>query len=239
MEQQRSTYWSVTFFNGEENQELPPKWKLEGQLEDCPETGKPHYQGMLHTPQVRWTQVKKQYPKAHIEVCRDPVALQKYVHKTRTRHQTVDKTVSDIVDHSKITRTKYFEDVLEFIYNNFENEVEAILYLDEDYSFMTKVVNAMIEAGADWAYASMAVQPITRAIWRDYRQSMWESFLENNKHADDNEVQGDKDTDDVQAVTVECVDDEETSDEEASSESEGDTGSESSGSEDDQGSGGD
>jgi hypothetical protein len=35
----------------------------------------------------------------------------------------------------------------------------------------------MIDDGGDWAYSSMAVQPITRAIWRDYRQSMWNSYL--------------------------------------------------------------
>jgi len=50
--------------------------------------GTRHFQGMLKTPQVRPSAVKKVFPRAHIEVARDPQALSKYCHKEETRLET-------------------------------------------------------------------------------------------------------------------------------------------------------
>jgi len=82
---QRATCWSLTLFNDEEKGVHPPGWKLTGQYEECPETKKKHFQGMLKTPQVRFSEIKRQYPRAHIEVARNPLLLTAYVHKENSR----------------------------------------------------------------------------------------------------------------------------------------------------------
>ena len=40
---------------------------------------------MLKTPHIRFSAIKKQFPRAHIEIARNPIALQQYVVKTETR----------------------------------------------------------------------------------------------------------------------------------------------------------
>lgn len=59
-------------------------WKVDGQLEKG-ENGTPHYQLILKTPQVRFSAVKKAFPRAHIEVARNVQALEQYVKKDETR----------------------------------------------------------------------------------------------------------------------------------------------------------
>ena len=86
----RATCWSVTINNpiaaDEENIALARQkgWKVEGQLEKG-KGGDSHYQLSVKTPQVRFSQVKAQFPRAHIEVARNPTALQQYVVKEETR----------------------------------------------------------------------------------------------------------------------------------------------------------
>lgn len=86
----RATAWSVTINNpssvDEENIALARQkgWRVEGQLERG-QNGTPHYQLMLKTPQVRFSAVKKQFPRAHIEVARNAAALEQYVAKEETR----------------------------------------------------------------------------------------------------------------------------------------------------------
>lgn len=86
----KATCWSLTINNPEQSdedniQEARLKgWKVEGQKERG-EEGTEHYQLMLKTPQVRGSAVKKQFPRAHIEVARNTLALSKYVHKEDTR----------------------------------------------------------------------------------------------------------------------------------------------------------
>lgn len=86
----RASHWSVTINNpvkaDEENIALARQkgWKVEGQLERG-ENGTPHYQLAVRTPQVRFSAVKKAFPRAHIEVARNSAALDKYVVKEETR----------------------------------------------------------------------------------------------------------------------------------------------------------
>lgn len=88
--QQRATAWSLTINNptGREDEEIAQArqrgWRVEGQLEKG-ENGTLHYQIRLGTPQVRFSAVKKQFPRAHIEVARSYEALGNYVHKEETR----------------------------------------------------------------------------------------------------------------------------------------------------------
>lgn len=87
---QRSTCWSVTINNPTADDEecialaRQLSWQVEGQLEKGKE-GTPHYQLMVKTPQVRFSALKKVFPRAHIEVAREPAALRQYVAKEDTR----------------------------------------------------------------------------------------------------------------------------------------------------------
>lgn len=59
-------------------------WKIYGQ-EEIGENGTPHLQLMVKTPQVRFPQVKRVFPRAHIEPARNVTALRQYVEKEETR----------------------------------------------------------------------------------------------------------------------------------------------------------
>ena len=57
----RGSTWSITINNPSEKDlhpTLPAKWAMTGQLEKGAE-GTEHYQGMVSTPQVRFSAVKK------------------------------------------------------------------------------------------------------------------------------------------------------------------------------------
>ena len=95
----RATCWSVTINNPfpideERIAEARQKgWKVEGQLEQG-ENGTPHYQLIVRTPQVRFSAVKKAFPRAHIEVARNATALASYVKKEETRIGDLPQTES-------------------------------------------------------------------------------------------------------------------------------------------------
>lgn len=87
----RGTCWSVTINNPtDEDDELialakqRSGWVVIGQAEKGKE-GTPHYQLMVKTPQVRFSAVKKAFPRAHIELAKNAVALEQYVTKAETR----------------------------------------------------------------------------------------------------------------------------------------------------------
>lgn len=86
----KATAWSLTINNPTESDEdniseaRIKGWKVEGQKEQG-ENGTIHYQLLLKTPQVRFSAVKKAFPRAHIEIAKKLIALKQYVHKEDTR----------------------------------------------------------------------------------------------------------------------------------------------------------
>ena len=96
----RASCWSVTINNPVQTDEYniaqarQKGWKVEGQLEKG-ENGTPHYQLSVRTPQVRFSLVKKVFPRAHIEIARNSSALSAYVQKLDTRVAPL------VVDQSK------------------------------------------------------------------------------------------------------------------------------------------
>lgn len=90
MPDDRSTCWSLTINNPTDGDEeclalaRQKGWKIDGQLEKGA-AGTLHYQLILHTPQVRFSAVKKLFPRAHIEAARNKAALAQYVGKEETR----------------------------------------------------------------------------------------------------------------------------------------------------------
>lgn len=107
MANQRASCWSLTINNptdaDEEHINLARQkgWHVVGQKERG-ENGTEHYQLMLKTPQVRFSAIKKSFPRAHIEVARDPIALAKYVQKEETRVGELVKNDSMYPTMSKV-----------------------------------------------------------------------------------------------------------------------------------------
>lgn len=100
----KSTWWSVTAYN-DEIQLLEtgvyPEFvaKVHGGREECPSTGKVHFQGALQCRrQVRLTQLKGWLPTAHFEPARDRLALKKYAMKQDTAVGE-KKTTDNVVQH--------------------------------------------------------------------------------------------------------------------------------------------
>jgi len=81
-------------------------WGIEGQIEKG-ESGTEHYQLCVKTPQVRFSAVKKMFPTAHIELARNPRALQAYVHKEETRVEEVKKVEVTFLTYPQV-RNQFF-----------------------------------------------------------------------------------------------------------------------------------
>jgi len=85
----RGTCWSVTINNpvAADHEEIARArqkgWSVDGQVEKG-EEGTVHLQLMVKTPQVRFSAVKKQFSRGHIELARNPKALSNYVNKADT-----------------------------------------------------------------------------------------------------------------------------------------------------------
>lgn len=90
MADNRASCWSVTINNPQpsdfEDMAVARQrgWKVDGQQEVGKE-GTPHLQLMVRTPQVRFSAVKKMFPRGHIEAARNQPALANYVTKAETR----------------------------------------------------------------------------------------------------------------------------------------------------------
>lgn len=171
----RATCWSLTINNPlatDYEVSLPPNWKLTGQLEKGKE-GTMHYQGALITPQVRFSAVKKVFPKAHIEAAKNKAALMNYVHKDDTR-------VGEVADRRGATIPTLFEyqhTVARGIVNEWRTTRH---YTDTDFkkmdnkhimSLVDRMVSKDIENGVN-GIEYIAINPMWIAAWRKFGKSM-------------------------------------------------------------------
>lgn len=168
----RATCWSITINNPNQDEYsivLPAGWKLEGQLERG-EEGTLHYQGMLKTPQVRFSAVKRIFPRAHIEVARNPAALKKYVNKDDTRVASVE-SIPTLFEYQTIIAAKWVQ-----------NEYDARLQFaiakggvpdpdDLALSYLDDLVAADIESGRRGA-EFIAINPMWRSSWKKFWRSI-------------------------------------------------------------------
>lgn len=107
----KASCWSITLNNP--TQEEIDNWKnikvhhwvkeAVGQLEKGAE-GTPHIQGMLKTEYIRFAQVKKALPRAHIEAAKNQAALTKYVQKEDTRVAVLQQQTK-LADNKKVQET--------------------------------------------------------------------------------------------------------------------------------------
>ena len=161
----RASIWSVTINNpipaDAENIELARQkgWKIEGQLERG-ESGTPHYQLLVRTGQVRFSALKRAFPRSHIEVCRNPEALKNYVNKAETRLGQLPNS-----PESYPSQLQVFDDFGQWIG---EETRGAYNDLDGDglLRMWDKFVSQRIEEGQ--IIENMAVNPQTRSAVKLY-----------------------------------------------------------------------
>lgn len=176
----RGTCWSITINNPKDEDikvDLPAAWKLQGQMERG-EEGTEHYQGMLSTPQVRFSAVKKIFPRAHIELAKNRKALEKYVHKPETRIAEVNDVVSNIptlfaYQHTIASRWNDDEfDAFVRLKRESMGEDEYAKYKESDLAldYVDYLVGQDIIAGV-CGIEYIAINPMWRSAWKKfYRQ---------------------------------------------------------------------
>lgn len=167
---QRATAWSVTINNpvsaDEENINLARQkgWKVEGQLEKG-QSGTPHYQLLVKTPQVRFSAVKKQFPRAHIEVCRNIGALEQYVHKEETREGQLQSQ-----DSMYPSLQKLWDMLADWLNSNKHTIAWADSSPEGKLVMFDKFINDIILEG--FVVESMAVNPQVRACVKQYGENI-------------------------------------------------------------------
>lgn len=169
----RSNVWSITTNNPTDEDmkpTLPPGWKFEGQVETG-ESGTTHIQAMLCTPQVRFSAVKRYFPRSHIEICRDKKALQAYVHKEETRVAELPKLVSINIFTlrqriSAIWDTERYTGCLELW--NYDRKKALMSYVD---SLISDIIDTS-DPDVGLQIAMVASNPAWRTCWLKFGYSL-------------------------------------------------------------------
>lgn len=166
---ERATSWSITINNptasDDENLALAKQkgWKVIGQLEKG-DNGTPHYQLLVKTPQVRFSAIKKAFPRAHIEVARNVEALEEYVQKDDTRVGQLPTT------EQYPSMTKLWDLFYEWSLTNHMFDEE---YRGEEWLIIfDKCICCLIRKG--YIVETMAVNPQIRSIVKNYIRSIFE-----------------------------------------------------------------
>lgn len=171
----RASCWSITINNPKTEEYqivLPARWKLEGQLERG-EEGTLHYQGMLNTPQVRFSAVKKVFPRAHIEIARNKQALAKYVHKEETREAAVT-AIPTLFEYQSIIAAAWEEDEYSARWRNAcEHASPTNMPCPDEVAmqYIDSLVAADIEYGRRGA-EFIAINPMWRSSWKKFWRSI-------------------------------------------------------------------
>lgn len=165
---ERANCWSITINNPtteELNVQLNPGWTIQGQMEKGKE-GTEHYQAILTTPQVRFSAVKKLFPRAHIEVARNRLALQKYVQKDETRIATVATRSGDELITPYNINGYIVERWSDSLWDEYQSKFKDKL-IGEVYLIMIDgIISKMIREGLVCEY--VGVNPQFRSAWKTY-----------------------------------------------------------------------
>jgi len=174
----RATCWSITINNPTESDLKPSfpnnKWVMNGQMEKGKD-GTEHYQGMLTTPQVRFAQVKKAMPRAHIEVAKNRQALAKYVGKEDTRLsavETISNNIPTLFDYQHTIAAKWDDDEFDEYQRNFPDDELVKLGMGE---IALRYVDMLIEKDIENGMCGVeyiAINPMWRAAWKRFYKSL-------------------------------------------------------------------
>lgn len=183
----KASTWSLTINNPTADDEeciniaRQKGWKVDGQKE-VGENGTPHYQLILKTGQVRFSAVKKTFPRAHIEVARNVKALETYVHKEETREGEL------------LQQNEFYPSLAKFwmlVFNYFnvrekygldQDESQEGLYVMYDrrdiddqkirLQMLDEAVNHLIRNG--YHVESIGINPATRSSFSRYMTSIFD-----------------------------------------------------------------
>jgi len=220
--------------------DLPPGWSLEGQMEKG-EGGTTHFQGMLSTPKVAFSTIKKYFPRAHIEKARKKVALQKYVHKSETRLAeftqknripTIFEFQSQIaggLGDPQALLDEFHELRMKLLKSDDVSDKKRADALEIDDWFMKKLdeyTSELIEAG-ERGLEFIAINPMWRSSWKRF----WRSILKRTQNIQEDGNDSQRTSDDGEAHNTYVEEAEEGSDDEGEEGSESGTSDEESGSE--------
>jgi len=172
---QKATCWSITINNPEEGEVTVggnPGWKLQGQYEQG-EGGTKHFQGMITTPHIRFSQVKRQFPRAHIEIARNRGALAVYVNKEETR---VGEYNTDQVKNMFQAQDMIAGDWDQEEYDDMWNLHVAIRHKrgkspDDPSEIAMKYLDELVDRrirGGEKGIEMIAVNPMWRSSWKRF-----------------------------------------------------------------------
>lgn len=164
-------------------------WKVHGQLEQA-STGTLHYQLMVETPQTRFSAIKKAFPTAHIEICRNKQALSQYVSKTDTRVGNLvgenDKYPS-VAGFWKLVYKQYDVDDSSG-WDQAKEEVclyaeEQQLRLEKDpLAFLDMVAGQLIRSG--YVIDHIITNPAVRSFWKKFHADILYRTRETDRQTD-------------------------------------------------------
>jgi len=198
--QDRASCWSVTINNPTQsdeewiNQARQKGWRVEGQLEKG-ENGTPHYQLMVKTPQVRFSAVKKQFPRAHIEMARNAQALESYVSKEDTRVGNLPETselypsLAKLWDMFREWHDKRYEVDEETL-----NDMQPINNPDKRLYVFDRFIEDAIVRG--YHVETMGVNPQIRSCVKNYMPQLLKRSRKNLRR------QTDRQTDDILVQSI-------------------------------------
>lgn len=171
----RATAWSVTINNPTPQDDecialaRQKGWRVEGQKEQG-ESGTVHYQLLVKTPQVRFSAVKKSFPRAHIEVARNVRALETYVTKEDTRQGQLPSTQERYPSMSKL-----WELISDYLYESDYSKYfrgPGDLYIpgtSREEVVMAMFDDAILQLICDGYYVeTLGVNPQVRCAWKKY-----------------------------------------------------------------------
>lgn len=187
----RASAWSVTINNPtpEDYEAIALArqrgWNVEGQVEKG-ESGTTHLQLAVRTPQVRFSAVRKAFPRAHIEPARNVTALRRYVGKEESRvaalptgsdrYPSLSKLWELIALHLNQNKRDWTFDDKDAFHGESSDEKRARLYNDRDDSriaadplkFLDAIAEELIAEGyyVETHVANPAVRSAFRKWWR-------------------------------------------------------------------------
>lgn len=143
----KASCWSITINNPTEDDTIqwqalknaPWVKEVKGQLEKG-DNDTPHIQGMVRTEHVRFAQIKRALPRAHIEPAKNTLALSNYVEKVDTRVGAIPQV-----------RVATQKDVQDKVYD-LVNDCGPLRYGDHFSIKLILVHGDEWRVGKDWEY---------------------------------------------------------------------------------------
>lgn len=196
----RATCWSVTINMKTTKRETADEWihvarskgwKVHGQIEQAPTTGTLHYQLMVETPQTRFSAIKKAFPTAHIEICRNKAALAQYVEKEDTRVAGLVQENDKYPSVAKFWRLIYkFYDVEDDSGWDLADDQE-VMFCDADrqrelekdpLAFLDQVTAELIRQG--YVVDHIITNPAVRSFWKKFYAAILYRTRETDRQTD-------------------------------------------------------